>query len=328
MDGKLLSKYNHQPMNNFSEYSWNNDDRVTQDFKSMAKEGNTLPPILKVWGHYILQMGLYQAVGERGTGKSLIMMQLCIAVANGWKEFCTEIIEIWGNTLYINLEMDHNLMKRRLDALYKSVAQNITGPYEAIMHSSPNNFATERSFIVELIKQHKPVLIVIDNYKFAFREFDSNKSNVAMQIMSELRKLTREDQIAIVVVDHTRKHTRSLKTESDLQSGSGSKSDAFDGDFFIRKSSKDPSWRILKRDKSRMVEDQRNAKLLRLNRETLWFETEEEEINETDHLSGEMMSGKDEAYELAKVMHEKGASVDQIVAATGIPKSTVYRILK
>ncbi len=313
---------------NENEFTWNNDDRVTQDFDEMAAQGKTLPPILKVWGNYILQRGLFHFISERGVGKTLVSMNLCLAVAKGMKEFCTEAIEINGNTLYINLEMEHEFMKRRMNSLFRQVSQNFTGPYRAIMHSSNNNFATEKSFINELIQRYKPVLIVIDNYKFAFREFDPNKSNVAMQIMSELRRLTREFSIAIVVVDHTRKHTRSLKTESDLQSGSGSKSDAFDGDFFIRKSSKDTQWRILKRDKSRMVEDQRMAKLIRLNPDTLWFETQEEEVDEMDHLTGDMLSGRDEAFDLAKVMKENNATMEQIKAATGIPISTLYRKFK
>ena len=313
---------------NENEFNWNSDDRVTQDFDEMAAQGKTLPPIIKVGGNYILQRGLFHFISERGVGKTLVSMNLCLAVAKGMKEFCTEAIEINGNTLYINLEMEHEFMKRRMNSLFKQVSQNFTGPYRAIMHSSSNNFATEKSFINELIQRYKPVLIVIDNYKFAFREFDPNKSNVAMQIMSDLRRLTREFSIAIVVVDHTRKHTRSLKTESDLQSGSGSKSDAFDGDFFIRKSSKDSQWRILKRDKSRMVEDQRMAKLIRLNPDTLWFETQEEEVDEMDHLTGDMLSGRDEAFDLAKVMKENNATMEQIKAATGIPISTLYRKFK
>ncbi|MEZ4947581.1 MAG: AAA family ATPase [Cyclobacteriaceae bacterium] len=315
-------------MNENSEFTWNNDERTTQDFDEMAAQGNKLPPILKIWGNYILQRGLFHFVSERGTGKTFLCMQLCLAVAKGWKEFCTELIQINGNTLYVNLEMEHDFMKRRMDTLFKKFSQDLDGPFKAIMHSSNNNFATERSFISELVKKYKPVLVVIDNYKFAFREFDPNKSNVAMQIMSDLRRLTRDNDIAIVVIDHTKKHTRNLKTESDLQGGSGSKSDAFDGDFFIRKSSKDVQWRILKRDKSRMVEDQRMAKLLRLNPETLWFEMQEEEIDEMDHLNGDMLNGKDEAYDLAKVMKENGATMDQIKAATGIPLSTLYRKLK
>lgn len=315
-------------MNENSLGSWNNEERTTQDFDEMAVEGSKLPPILQVWGHYILQRGLFHFVSERGTGKTFLMLQLCIAIAKGWKEYCTEVIELNGNTLYINLEMEHDFMKRRMDALFKRLLGNLSGPHKAIMHSSRNNFMVERSFIVELIKRYNPVLVVIDNWKFAFREFDTNKSNVAMTIMSDLITLKTTYGISIVVIDHTRKHTRNLKTESDLQGGSGSKSDAFDQDFFIRRSCKDVNWRVLKRSKSRMVEDQRMAKLLRLNTETLWFETQEEEVDEMDHVNGEMLSGKDEAMELAKVMKENGASIEQIKAATGIPISTLYRKLK
>jgi RecA-family ATPase len=315
-------------MNDNSEFEWNNNERITQYFAEMAAQGSLLPPIMKIWGYYILQRGLFHFVSERGTGKTFLMMQLCLAISNGWKEFCSEVIEINGNTLYVNLEMEHDFMKRRMDSLFKQFAQNLQGPHKAIMHSSNNNFAVERSFINELIQKYKPVLVVIDNYKFAFREFDPNKSNVAMQIMSDLRQLTKLNNIAIVVIDHTKKHTRNLKTESDLQGGSGSKSDAFDGDFFIRKSSKDVQCRILKRDKSRMVEDQRMAKLLRLNPETLWFEMQEEEVNEMEHLNGDMMNGKEEAQGLAKIMKDNGATMEQIRAATGIPTSTLYRILK
>jgi hypothetical protein len=42
--------------------SWNSDERTTQDFDQMVIEGSKLPPLLHLWGKYILLSGLLTAL--------------------------------------------------------------------------------------------------------------------------------------------------------------------------------------------------------------------------------------------------------------------------
>jgi len=295
----------------------------------LAAYGKSLQPLRQVFGKYIFEKSLIHFPSERGTGKTFFMMQLCLCVANEIKSFCNEVIELHGNTLYINCELSRDLMARRLAKLYERPPVTLnSSKFESYIYTTRHSFANDRTYIVEKINALKPVLVVLDNWKTAYQDIDNNKNKDATKAVLDLLNLKDKYGFALVVTDHTRKGSKLQLSDSDLQSGSGAKSDLADQDFFLRKSSQDPAYRIIKRSKSRICEDASHAKLLRLDYDTLWFEMQEEEVDEADHINPETISGKDEAYDLAKVMKENGATMEQIRSATGIPISTLYRKLK
>lgn len=297
--------------------------------QELATYGQTLKPLKQIFGKYVFEKALTHFPSERGTGKTYLMLQLCLCVANKVSSFCNEIIELHGNTLYINCELSRDLIARRLSTLYSKSPYNLNeNAYEAYVYTTRQSFATDRTSIIEKINKLKPVLVVLDNWKTAYQDIDNNKNKDATLAVIDLLNLKDAFGFALVITDHTRKGTKLQLSDSDLQSGSGAKSDLADQDFFLRKSSQSPNFRILKRSKSRICEDAAYAKLLRLNTETLWFEVEQEEVNEVEHLNGEIMAGLDEeALELAKAMKEKGASLRDISKVTGISKSALHRRL-
>lgn len=310
-------------MNNFN--ANNSFDRMQE----LANYGKTLKPLKQIFGKYVFEKTLVHFPSERGTGKTLFMLQLCIGVAYGAQRFCNELLELHGNTLYINCELSRDLIARRLSKLYANLPFSQSDKlFEAYIYTTRQSFASDRALIIAKIVELKPVLVVLDNWKIAYQDIDNNKNRDATMAMLELLNLKDKYGFALVITDHTRKGTKSQLSDSDLQSGSGTKSDLADQDFLLRKSCQDPQFRILKRSKSRICEDAAGAKLLRLNKETLWFEVEQEEVNEADHLNGELLAGLDEeAFELAKAMKEKGASLRDISKVTGISKSALHRKL-
>jgi RecA-family ATPase len=293
----------------------------------LATYGKTLQPLRQVFGKYVFEKSLIHFPSERGTGKTFFMMQLCLCVANGIERFCNELIELHGNTLYINCELSRDLMARRLSKLYSSPPFSLEHKsFQSYIYTTRHSFANDRTYIVEKINELKPVLVILDNWKTAYQDIDNNKNKDATKAVLDLLNLKDKYGFALVVTDHTRKGSKLQLSDSDLQSGSGAKSDLADQDFFLRKSSQNPAFRILKRSKSRICEDATNAKLLKLNSDTLWFEVEQEEVDEADHLSKELMGGlEDEAWELAKVMKDKGASLREISKATCLSKSALQR---
>ena len=261
----------------------NSFDRMNE----LAVYGETLKPLRQVFGKYIFEKSLTHFPSERATGKTYLMLQLCLCVAHNVPAFCNETIEIHGNTLYINCELSRDLMARRLTGLYANSPYNLSGKsHESYVYTTRQSFSNDRTYIVEKIKQLKPVLVVLDNWKTAYQDIDNNKNKDATKAVIDLLNLKDTFGFALVITDHTRKGTKLQLSDSDLQSGSGAKSDLADQDFLLRKSSQNPMFRILKRSKSRICEDAKHAKLLRFNTETLWFEVEQEEIDEADHLNG------------------------------------------
>ena len=98
--------------------------------QELANDGAKLEPIKSIWGTYILENSLVHNPSERGTGKTLLSLQLCLAISSGWKTFCGEQIEVNGNTLLLNFELNEHVIKRRMDHLFrnprkKSIRQRI-----------------------------------------------------------------------------------------------------------------------------------------------------------------------------------------------------------
>jgi transposase len=132
---------------------------------------------------------------------------------------------------------------------------------------------------------------------------------------------------SIIIVDHFKKHTNNLRSDSDLQSGSGVKSDLSDADIILRNSCQNKHWRLLKRIKSRLVEESDSTKLIALNPETLWFELIKDDVNEAEHIGLSEIQDKDELKDIAFDMHEKGSTLDEIARAIHKGKSTVHRYI-
>ncbi len=298
--------------------------------RELAQYGKTLKPLRQIFGKYIFEKSLTHFPSERGTGKTFFMMQICLCVANVIERFCNEPIELHGNTLYINCELSRDMMARRLAKLYASPPVDLSKEvHQSYIYTTRHSFANDRTYIVEKINALKPVLVILDNWKTAYQDIDNNKNKDATKAVLDLLNLKDKYGFALVVTDHTRKGTKLQLSDSDLQSGSGAKSDLADQDFLLRKSCQNPAFRVLKRSKSRICEDATHAKLLKMNPETLWFEVQEEAVNEIEHINGEMMAGlDDEAWELAKAMKDKGASLREIGKVTGISKSALHRKFK
>lgn len=299
-------------------------------FKSvneLYEHSKNLLPLKKVFGNYILQNNLVHFPSERGSGKTLFAICLCIAIASQWYEYCGEKIETHGNTLLVNYEMGEDLISRRIGKIYENPPQPIDqSKYQAFVYTTRLSFEEEAENIIELIKKYKPVLIVLDNFRMAFSNTDSNNNKDAAKAMRDILLFKDTIGAAILLTDHTRKHTKTLLTDSDLQSGAGQKSDLVDSDMFLRRSSQNKHFRILKRVKSRNCEEADGAKLISLNPETLWFELEQEVVNEEDHLgNGLQIKDEEEQREIAKELREKGKSYEDVARLLSLSKSKVYR---
>ncbi|RCW29568.1 AAA family ATPase [Marinilabilia salmonicolor] len=105
--------------------------------QELANDGANLEPLKSIWGSYILENSLIHNPSERGTGKTLLSLQLCLAISSGWDSFCGEKIEVHGNTLLLNFELNEHVIKRRMDHLFKNPPQKINQEkYEARVYTS------------------------------------------------------------------------------------------------------------------------------------------------------------------------------------------------
>lgn len=298
-------------------------------FGCLVEEGETLPPIKQLWGNYIFEKSLVHFPSLRGSAKSLLMMQICIAIAAGHREFLGEKITLNGKTAFIDFEMPENFVKRRAYMLYQNPPLSVNKSLDNfIIFSTRNSFETEFSNITKLLVQERPILVVIDNLRTALRNANTNSAIDMANFFSILGGIRELYNCAIVVIDHTRKGTKHLRSDSDLQSGSGAKTDLSDGDFQIRHSCQDKQLRLIRRLKSRMFEESDETKLIRLNPATLWFELVAHNVNEAEHIGISNIPDKEELIDLAKDLLKQGKTFQQIAGILNKPKTTIHRWLQ
>jgi hypothetical protein len=294
----------------------------------LAYEGKDLKDPLMLFGKYIPEKCLIHFPSPRGVGKSWFCLQLCIAVAGKWKEFLGEEINLHGNTLYINNELSETVIQRRAKKLMEHLPGDVAQNFKPMVYTSRNNLAGDLPVLVQILEKLKPVLVIIDNLRMAFTGTDTNNNKDITQLMFMLLAFCDTSKASVVITDHFRKHTTSLLSESDLQTGSGIKTDLSDGDFFLRKSVRDKSLRILKRGKSRHFEEEEFAKLLRLDTKSLWLELVEERVNEAEHIGIQTVKGKDEQKDIARSLREQEHSFEDIARILGKSKATIFRWLQ
>ncbi|MCF3109632.1 AAA family ATPase [Niabella sp. CC-SYL272] len=298
-----------------------------KSFGKLAEEAAQLEDMKLLFGRFIPEGTLIHFPSPRGVGKSFFCMQLCTAVAYEQPEFLGEPITLHGNTLYINNELSEKVLRRRSEKLMSNLPFSPATRFKPRAYTTKNSLADDLPAIIQIVERLKPVLIIIDNLRMAFADTDTNSNKEITRMMFTLLALCESSKTAIVVTDHFRKHTSSLLSDSDLQAGSGVKTDLADGDFFLRKSAQDKNLRLLKRGKSRHFEEADRAKLLRLNPQTLWFELVEDDVNEAEHIGIKSIKNKEEQLDMAKLLQENGKSIREIAGILGKSKSTVQRWL-
>lgn len=298
-------------------------------FQYHADQGAVLQPIKKLFGNYILEGALTHFPARRGSGKSLLAMQICIAITQEYDTFLGEKLEKHGNCIYLDFEMGEKIIERRAYLLKKNAPKYVrTKGDNLLILNSRKSFFDEFDNIIRLVYDKNPVLIVIDNLRNALKGANLNSSSEMANFFAILYGLKEMYNTSIVLIDHFKKNTNHSRSDSDLQSGSGVKTDLSDADFILRNSCQNKNLRIMKRIKSRLVEESDEAKLIRLNPESLWFELVQENINESEHLGLADLQDKEELKDIIFDMHEKGSTLEEIARAVQKGKSTIHRYLQ
>jgi len=294
----------------------------------LAEESKDIPDMRLLFGRYIPEDCLIHFPSPRGVGKSWLCMQLCIAVAAEWSGYLGEEINHFGNTLYINNELSEKIIRRRAGRLISNAPFPVKENFKAMVYTTRNNLSDDLPNIIRITEKLKPVLVVIDNLRMAFTDVDTNSNREITKLMFTLLGLCQSSKTSVLATDHFRKHTSTLLSGSDLQAGSGVKTDLADGDFFLRLSFQDKNLRILKRGKSRHFEDDTQPKLLLLNPQTMWFELKDEQVNEAEHIGIHQLKDKEEQKDIAVALRQAGKSFEEIARILNKGKGTIHRWLQ
>jgi hypothetical protein len=296
-----------------------------KSFKQLAEEGKNLKPLKKLFGNYILEKSTTLFPSERGVGKSYLMMQLALSIAGESEEFLGESIELHGNVLYINLEMDNDLVSRRIADLITE--KDWPCNYSADCLTSRKGIKAIYQEILEYCHKNKPILIIVDNLRTAFNGSDNERNSEMTSMLSFLNELKDQVKTAFVIVHHNKKGTSNQLTNSDMQSGAGALTDLVDADFFLRRSAVSNDFRLLVRKKSRNCEEQDGAKVIAKKENSLWFELIEDNVDERLHVNEMNFVDKQVRFQKIIELKNNGTNNAQIGREVGLSRSQIKRII-
>ena len=188
--------------------------------------------------------------------------------------------------------------------------------------------------IENMVKNTDIKVVVVDN--ITFLTSCTEKSYDAMQLMKRLISLKQRYGVSLLILAHTPKRDihRSI-TGNDLQ-GSKSLLNFADSAFAIGLSRRDPALRYIKQIKQRNCEQMYGADNVILTRITTEAPAEgflrmqyEGFAHEDEHVAEiRQECSRKEMVEKCRKMQERGMSMRQIAAETGMSKSAVHNILR
>ena len=91
----------------------NNHSSNAATFEFYAQQGERLRPLTQLFGNFILERALVHFPARRGCGKSLLCLQLCLAICHHYDEFLWEEIKKHGVCICLDFEISEQVTQRR-----------------------------------------------------------------------------------------------------------------------------------------------------------------------------------------------------------------------
>jgi hypothetical protein len=264
-------------------YSYPSTDIVLRD----GMEMNLMPtPVLHdIVEGVIGEKSFNFLAGEEGAGKSLLAMNMSLAIATGAKQFLGYEIKKHGKVLYLNNELPFAVFLQRFKRMRTGFAVGQAAHLGNFLTPEfIHPLAESWDDIVKIIQQHQPVLVVLDCLYFAHNKKENDSSDMK-DVMRQLISLRDLYGVAVTVVHHTKKGVRHDTMHNDNIRGSQVFSASADTNILFKRSEIDESKRLFKLGKLRNGDDDmRKVHLLALNSGDLWFQ-DLGEVNEEDHIA-------------------------------------------
>lgn len=293
-----------------------------------------------IWEPLIFKNGINIFGAERGAGKTRIAICLAYALLYELPEFLGYNIKTFGDVLFLNFEIHEPEFKLFLEPIVRFFENNGgVQKHELRIISFLSHPELKIQAIEELVKDYKPALIIVDSFKaFAARTLADTRTRELTNLNIDnvykyFNSWKKQQQSTILILNHTNKNTKSLKSHSDLMFGPSAFTDYADHTFLIRKTDV-PNQRILIPDKSRFAaEGNAVNSLIEICSDeadnVLWIELIKSDVREDEFsYSGNENRYKEEQRTKVMELYNTGLSIREISKETGIPRSTVGSWIK
>ena len=228
------------------------------------KKSYDKPNPRKLFGQLWWEKELVICFASTNVGKTLLAMQIAESLATGAQVFkdddnpCPNETEAM-KVLYIDAELTYKQIENR----YKNygTGENYELSSNIIRAEINRDFLWQKGDNMEelikediknLIEEHKPEALIVDNLKMLRK--GTEKSHEALPMMFELNNLKGKYNISILVLGHTPKIDVLSPIQINHLSGSSDIANASDGIFAIAKTKEDNATRYIKELKQRNVQ--------------------------------------------------------------------------
>ena len=228
------------------------------------KKSYDKPNPRKLFGQLWWEKELVICFASTNVGKTLLAMQIAESLATGAQVFkdddnpCPNETEAM-KVLYVDAELTYKQIENR----YKNYAtkENYELSSNIIRAEINRDFLWQKGDNMEelikediknLIEEHKPEALIVDNLKMLRK--GTEKSHEALPMMFELNNLKGKYNISILVLGHTPKIDVLSPIQINHLSGSSDIANASDGIFAIAKTKEDNATRYIKELKQRNVQ--------------------------------------------------------------------------
>jgi len=302
-----------------------------------------MQPEIKAMLGAIWQKGeLHILFGDTGCGKSILAVQIAIAMTNGTGVFTVLPNDVNPQKVLIyDFELSDRQFRKRYSADNGDVydfSENFTLSdidfKELAKNSSGGNI--DKLMFKQIradIEAVKPSVVVIDNLTFLSTQ-TAQETSAALDLMRELDALKNEYNLSILVLAHTPKVKNGSPLTLNELGGSKMLSNFSDSVSCIGKSSKGKDIRYLKQVKpsrsAEIVFDSESVIEMELGKNDCFLGFKYLDCTyESEHLEFSSPSEtKDLMFGNVVELHKNGASYRNIESTTGVPKSTIARWVK
>src|SRR5437899_3178558 len=159
--------------------------------------------------------------GEPKCCKSFLALDVAVSVASGAACLRQFPVRRSGPVLLFPAEDSLAVVRQRLEGIAAAAQVPFASlPVQVITAPSLRlDTATDRQRLSQTVQQHRPILLILDPL-IRLHRVDENDASQIAELLSYLRELQRQFQLAVLVVHHARKHSHSSRPGQALRGSS------------------------------------------------------------------------------------------------------------
>jgi RecA-family ATPase len=271
---------------------------------------------------------------DTNLGKSILAVQIADSISRGNAVPGFKLESKPRKVLYLDFELSDKQFENRYSEGYKNHYQFSSNFLRAEINTEldiPKEYKGIEDYLCNTlyltIKSKEISVLIVDNLTFLSSE--NEKAKDALVLMKTLKKLSRKENISILVLAHTPKRDESKPINKNDVAGSKMLMNFCDSSFAIGTSSQEPSLRYIKQIKQRNTEHlyhSENVIVCSIEKKTNFLEFQFIDFDsEKSHLKTYDSSDSDERNEQIQLLVSEKLSNVHIASRLGVSEGAIRK---